>query len=142
MRMKTKYHNEIEVNKEDILHFEKGIPGFLEEKEFIILPITEDQTFSVMQSISSEYLAFLVVSPFHFFPEYDFQLEDLVIEELGLQTEKEVQVYSILTTEDPFENTTVNLQAPVIINTTNQKAKQVILNDGQYKTKHPIFQKG
>jgi flagellar assembly factor FliW len=142
MRIKTKYHNEIEVNEEDIIHFEKGIPGFSEEKEFIILPLSQDQTFSVMQSILTEYLAFLVVSPFHFFPEYDFQLEDLVVEELGLQSEKEVQLYTILTANDPFENTTANLQAPVIINTTNQKAKQVILNDRQYKTKHPIFQKG
>jgi flagellar assembly factor FliW len=142
MRIKTKYHNEMEINKDEILHFEKGIPGFLEEKEFIILPLSEDQTFSVMQSISTEYLAFLIASPFHFFPDYDFQLEDLAVEELSLKSEKEVQVFSILTAEDPFENTTANLQAPVIINTTNQKAKQVILNDGQYKIKHPIFQKG
>jgi flagellar assembly factor FliW len=142
MQIKTKYHNEIKVNKDDIIHFEKGIPGFLEEKEFIILPLSEDQTFSVMQSISTEYLAFLVASPFHFFPEYDFQLEDLVVEELGLRSEEEITIFSILTTEELFENTTANLQAPVIINTTNQKAKQVILNDGQYKTKHPIFQKG
>jgi flagellar assembly factor FliW len=142
MLIKTKYHNEIEVNKEDIIHFEKGIPGFIDEKEFIILPISEDQAFSVMQSISTEYLAFLVVNPFHFFPEYDFQIEDLVVEELGFQSKKEVQVFSILTAVEPFENTTANLQAPVVINTTNQKAKQVILNDGQYKTKHPIFQKG
>jgi flagellar assembly factor FliW len=142
MLIKTKYHNEIEINNDDIIHFEKGIPGFSEEKEFIILPLSEDQTFSVMQSILSEYLAFLVVSPFHFFPEYDFQLEDLVVEELGLRSEKEITIFSILTTEEPFENTTANLQAPVIINTTNQKAKQVILNEGQYKTKHPIFQRG
>jgi flagellar assembly factor FliW len=142
MQIKTKYHDEIKVNEDDIIHFEKGIPGFSEEKEFIILPLSEDQAFSVMQSISTEYLAFLVVSPFHFFSEYDFQLEDLAVEELSLKSEKEVQVFSILTAEDPFENTTANLQAPIIINTTNQKAKQIILNDGQYKTKHPIFQKG
>lgn len=142
MLIKTKYHNEIEINKADIIHFEKGIPGFSEKKEYINIPLSEDQAFLVMQSISTEYLAFLIVNPFQFFPEYDFQLEDLVVEELGLQSEKEIQVFSILTAEDPFENTTANLQAPIIINTTNQKAKQVILNDGQYKTKHPIFQKG
>lgn len=142
MPIKTKYHSEIEIIKEDILHFEKGIPGFSEEKEFIILPLSEEQAFSVLQSVSTEYLAFLIVSPFHFFPEYDFQLEDSVVEELGLKSEKEVQVYSILTVEDPFDKTTANLQAPVIINENNHKAKQVILNDGDYKTKHLIFQKG
>lgn len=142
MPIKTKYHGEIELNKEDIIYFEKGIPGFFEEKEFIILPLSEDKIFSVMQSVTTDYLAFLVVSPFHFFSDYDFQLEDTVVEELGLQSEKDVQVFSILTAEEPFDKTTANLQAPVIINTINQKAKQVILNYGQYKTKHPIFQKG
>ena len=28
MNIKTKYHGEISINDEEILHFEKGIPGF------------------------------------------------------------------------------------------------------------------
>jgi flagellar assembly factor FliW len=142
MLIKTKYHGEIEIKKEDILTFEKGIPGFLEEKEFIVLPLSEDQSISIMQSVSTEYLTFVIVNPFNYFQDYDFKLEDPVVEEIELKSEKEVQVYSILTVEDPFEKTTANLQAPIIINTTNQKAKQVILNNGNYKTKHSIFRKG
>jgi flagellar assembly factor FliW len=142
MLIKTKYHGKIEIEKEDILTFEKGLPGFFEEKEFIVLPLSEDQSFSIMQSVSTEYLAFVIANPFHYFQEYDFQLEDPVVEELELNSEKEVQVYSFLTVEDPFDKTTANLQAPVIINTTNHKAKQVILNNGHYKTKHLIVQKG
>jgi flagellar assembly factor FliW len=140
--IQTKYHGEIEMNKEDVFHFEKGIPGFLDEKEFIILPLSDDGSFSVMQSVATPYVAFVVASPFQFFQEYDFQLEDSIVEELDLKSEKEVMVYSILTVADPFEKTTANLQAPVIINTMNRKAKQVILNNGNYKTKHSIFQKG
>ncbi|MDP4085197.1 MAG: flagellar assembly protein FliW [Bacillota bacterium] len=142
MPIKTKYHDEIEVNKDEILHFEKGVPGFLDEKEFVILPLSEDQTFSVMQSVTTPYVAFVVVSPFSYYPNYEFQLEDTVIEELSLKSEKDVLVYTILSVQDPFENTTVNLQAPIIINNSNHKAKQVILNDGNYKIKHPLFQKG
>jgi flagellar assembly factor FliW len=142
MLIKTKYHGKIVIKKEDILTFEKGLPGFLEETEYIILSLSEDQSFSIMQSVSTENLAFVIVNPFHYLQEYDFQLEDSVIEELELKSEKEVQVFSILTVEDPFDKTTANLQAPVIINTTNLKAKQIILNNGNYKTKHSIFQKG
>ena len=142
MPINTKYHGEVEFNNEDIIRFDKGIPGFNDESEFIILPISEDEIFSVMQSVSTDYLAFLIASPFHFFPDYDFQLEDTIVEELELESEKDVLVFSILTAGDPFEKTTANLLAPVIINTKNQKAKQVILNYGQYKTKHPIFQRG
>ncbi|XJZ26950.1 flagellar assembly protein FliW [Bacillota bacterium Lsc_1132] len=140
--IQTKYHGEIEIDNEDILFFEKGIPGFLDEKEFVILPLSEDGTFSVLQSIASPQLAFLVANPFIFFKEYDFKLEDPVVEELELKTEKEVVVYVILTVADPFEKTTANLQAPIVINIANRKAKQVILNNCSYNTKHPIFQKG
>jgi flagellar assembly factor FliW len=140
--IQTKYHGEIEINKEEILLFEKGIPGFLEDKEFIILPLSDDGVFSVMQSVVTPYVAFVVANPFQFFQGYDFQVEDSVVEELGLESEKEVVVFSILTVTDPFEKTTANLQAPIVINSSNQKAKQVILNNENYKTKHPIFQKG
>jgi flagellar assembly factor FliW len=140
--IKTKYHGELEINKEDILHFEKGMPGFLDEKEFVILPLSDDQTFSIMQSVNTPYVSFLISNPFNFFKEYEFKLEDTVLEELEIKVEGDILVFSILSVGDPFEKTTANLQAPVIINSSNHQAKQVILNDQRYKTKHSIFQKG
>src|SRR4051812_27185017 len=110
---KTKYHGEIEIKDEEILHFEKGIPGFLDEKEFVILPLADDQSFSVMQSVNKPNLGFVVVSPFLYFQDYEFELEDSVVEELGIKSADEVLVYSLLTVKDPFEKTTANLQGPV-----------------------------
>lgn len=141
MRLTTKYHNEVEVKESEILHFEKGIPGFPDEKKFVVLPLNEDGSFSVMQSVETAGLALVIVDPFDFFKDYDFKLEDSVIEELGVESEKDVLVYSILTVEEPFEKTTANLQAPVVINKTNNKAKQVILVEEGYKTKHSLFEK-
>ncbi|WP_210367199.1 flagellar assembly protein FliW [Bacillus sp. REN3] len=141
MNIATKYHGEIDINPAEILTFEKGIPGFAEEKKFVLLPLSEDDFFYVLQSLATEGLAFIVTNPFHFFTAYDFKLEDSVVEELSLESEKDVLVYSILTVQDPFEKTTANLQAPIIINSKNNKAKQVILHDDNYNTKHPIFEK-
>lgn len=141
MKLNTRYHNEVEIKEEEILHFEKGIPGFPDETKFAILPLNEDGSFSVMQSVETAELAFVIASPFAFFSDYDFKLEDSVVEELELKSENDVTVYSILTVEDPFEKTTANLQAPVIINKANNKAKQVILVDEKYKTKHNLFGK-
>ncbi|MBT2661799.1 flagellar assembly protein FliW [Bacillus sp. ISL-45] len=141
MRLNTKYHNEVKIKEEEILLFEKGIPGFPEETKFVVLPLNEDGSFSVMQSVTTSGLAFIIASPFGFFPNYDFKLEDSVVEELELKSENDVVVYSILTVEDPFDKTTANLQAPVIINKANNKAKQVILIEEGYKTKHNLFGK-
>jgi flagellar assembly factor FliW len=139
MKINTKYHGEIDINQKEVLFFEKGIPGFQDEKQFIILPLSDDQTFSVLQSLESEYLAFVIANPFLFKKEYDFEIEDSVVEDLEIQSNNDVQVYTILTVQDTFEKTTANLQAPIIINIKNNKAKQVILNKGDYQTKHPIF---
>jgi flagellar assembly factor FliW len=141
MKIDTKYHGSVEIKTDEVLSFEKGIPGFLYETEFIVLPLSDDEIFYVMQSVSTPELAFVISSPFNFFKEYDIKLEDQVVEELGLESEKDVVVYSILTIQDPFNNTTANLQAPVIINSKNRKAKQVILHNAESGTKHPIFEK-
>jgi flagellar assembly factor FliW len=141
MKIETKYHGSLEVNLEEVLSFDKGIPGFLDEKNFIVLPLSDDDIFYVLQSISTPELAFVISSPFNFFKDYDFNLEEQLAEDLDLESENEVVVHTILTVQDPFQNTTANLQAPIIINSRNRKAKQVILHNEDYRTKHPIFEK-
>lgn len=141
MKIGTKYHGDVEIKNNEVLAFDKGIPGFLDEKQFVLLPLSEDNIFYVMQSVATPALAFILSNPFNFFKHYDFKLEDTVVDQLGIGSEQDVQVYSILTVHDPFEKTTANLQAPIIINVTNYKAKQVILHEEQYSTKHPIFDK-
>ena len=63
MKLSTKYHNEVEVTETEVLQFEKGIPGFPDEKKFVILPLNEDGSFSVMQSVETPGLAFVIANP-------------------------------------------------------------------------------
>ncbi|MBB2481640.1 flagellar assembly protein FliW [Bacillus sp. APMAM] len=140
MKKQTKYHGECEITVEDVWKFDNGIPGFLDEKEFIILPLQEMEDFSILQSIKSPEIAFIIMSPFTFFRDYAFKLDEQTLDQLALQDEKDVRVMVILTVKDPFDKSTANLQAPVIFNTANKKAKQVILNNTNYKTRHPLFE--
>lgn len=139
MNIQTKYHGELTIEETDIIQFENGIPGFLHEQEFIILPLTEDGIYSVMQSVRTSQLAFVITNPFIFYKDYDFTLEDVIVKQLDIEAITDVKVFNILTLQEPFEKPTVNLQAPIIINTKNNQAKQVILNNESYKTKHPLF---
>lgn len=141
MKIKTKYHGEITIDERQIIHFENGLPGFLEEKQFVILPLTDNQIYLILQSIQTPEIAFVITNPFFFYKDYEFKLEDGVVEQLGIKEPGDVQVLNILTIHDPFEKTTINLQAPIIINTKNNRAKQVILNYDHYTTREPLFQK-
>ncbi|WP_453993451.1 flagellar assembly protein FliW [Bacillus nitroreducens] len=141
MKIDTKYHGELQIDENEIITFANGIPGFLEEKEFVILPFGEETGISIMQAVENSQLAFVVTDPFFFFKDYDFTIDDQVVEQLQLESEEDVTVYVILTVLDPFEKTTANLQAPVVINHTKQIGKQVILTNTNYQTKHSLFEK-
>ncbi|AXI31956.1 flagellar assembly protein FliW [Priestia aryabhattai] len=140
MKISTSYHGDIEIDNQQTLTFNQGIPGFLEETEFVILPLPEAEAFQVLQSIQTKELAFIITDPFQFFLDYDFQLEPQEIEKLQLQQAEDAAVYVLLTMSDSVEKITANLQAPVIINTKQQLAKQVILMNTAYETKHRLFE--
>jgi len=139
MKIRTKYHGEMTINEEDILHFEKGIPGFPNEMKFVLIPLTDDGLFQVLQSTVNEDIAFITTDPFFFKRDYDFIVDDAIVESLGIQQEKDVKVVVIITPQEPFNQSTANLQAPVVMNKNNNKARQVILNNTNYLTKHPLF---
>ncbi|WP_394532478.1 flagellar assembly protein FliW [Priestia aryabhattai] len=140
MKISTSYHGDIEIDNQPTLTFNQGIPGFLEETEFVILPLPEAEAFQVLQSTQTKELAFIITDPFQFFLDYDFQLEPQEIEKLQLQQAEDAAVYVLLTMSDSVEKITANLQAPVIINTKQQLAKQVILMNTAYETKHRLFE--
>lgn len=139
MNIQTKYHGEVDISEDSILIFEQGIPGFPDEKRFTLLPLPDQTTISVMQSVETAGLAFVVADPYSFFNPYDFKLDENTVELLDIKGAEDVSALVILTVQDPFEESTANLQAPIVMNVKNNKAKQVILSDSNYKTKHPLF---
>ena len=139
MKINTRFHGEKEITDKEIINFPKGIPAFEEERQFVILPIDEQEHVFILQSVTNENLGFVIANPFVFFKEYEFDLEEPITSFLELESEKEVLLFTILTVQDPFPNSTANLQAPIVLNMKNNKAQQIILNLPHYKTKHSIF---
>ncbi|WP_349408635.1 flagellar assembly protein FliW [Pseudalkalibacillus sp. SCS-8] len=140
MKIQTRYFGEVQISEDEIVKFKQGLPGFNIEKEFVILPFSEEETpYHILQSVSTPSLAFVLGNPFVFFPDYEFELSESVTELLEIQSEKEVAVYIILTINEPFEKTTANLKAPVVINLNKGIGKQVVLNKEEYETKHFIM---
>jgi len=139
MNIQTKYNGEITVHKQDILYFEKGLPGFPNETQFVLIPLSDDRLFQVLQSTVNEEIGFITTDPFFFKPDYDFEVDDAIVKSLEIEHEKDVTVAVILTPQEPFNQSTANLQAPIVINKTNNKARQVILSNTNYLTKYPLF---
>lgn len=140
MVIETKYHGTADIDEAEKLTFEQGIPGFLEAKSFTLLPLEEDSSFFILQSVQSPSTAFVVTSPFFFFKDYEFEIDEASKEALSIESEKDVEVYVILTVTDPFNASTANLQGPVIINRKQKTGKQLILSGTDYTTKHRLWE--
>lgn len=138
--IQTKYLGEIEITDDKIVFFESGIPGFEDEKKFVLLDIDENIIFQILQSVETKNLAFFVVNPYLLFEDYSIKLNDSIIETLEINEEEDVAVLSIMTLKEPFTKSTVNLKAPLIINLKNNRGKQYILNDDTYSMRVAIPQ--
>ncbi|MGM7702915.1 flagellar assembly protein FliW [Pseudalkalibacillus sp. Hm43] len=141
MLIETRYFGEVEVEGNEVITFEQGLPGFVDEKKFVIIPFADEETpLSILQSTGTPSLAFVIANPFMFYKDYEFTIPEGVLGQLKIKDEKEVAVFVILTVEDPFENTTANLKAPIVLKVEERVGKQVVLNDDNYHTKHKLIQ--
>lgn len=139
-KVETVRFGEIEVDEDKILHFEHGIPAFEDEHEFVIIPLEDKSPYMFMQSLQTPELAFLVTIPFLFFHDYEFNLDDAIVEQLSVKEHDDLQIYVIITIPlNNMKKMTVNLLAPIVVNKNNLKARQVVLDRSSYKTKHRLF---
>lgn len=139
--IKTKFHDTVEVDLSKAWHFPKGLPGFEDEEEFVLLPIGDNLEFQVLQSTKEAGVAFVVANPYKLVEGYDFKIDDPTVDLLEVNEPEELIVLGIVFIKEPFEDSTINLQAPLLLNTNNWKAKQMVLNDKRYLIKHPIDEK-
>ena len=139
-RVNTVRFGDIEVDESKVVHFPQGIPAFEEEHEFLIIPYDETSPYVFLQSLTTPDLAFLMTIPFVFFPDYEFEIDDDSLSKLGIREQEELLIYVLLSLPGgKVEKMTANLMAPVIINTTNMQARQVVLDKSRYNTKHRLF---
>ncbi|MFD1038881.1 flagellar assembly protein FliW [Virgibacillus byunsanensis] len=138
MNIETKYLGEVEIDTSKCITFPNGLPGFVEETKFVLLDLPGNPLFQVLQSTQTSNTAFIVTNPYHFYQAYSFELDDAIIETLNLNDQKDVVVLAIITLRKPFDQSTINLKAPVIINANNGTGKQFILNTDDYPSKASI----
>lgn len=138
MNIQTKFHGALTIEQDQTWNFPKGMPGFEVENQFALLPIEDNDVFQVLQSTKTPDVAFIIVNPYTIVEDYSFKVDEPTINLLDIKSEEDVFVLGVLSVKEPFETSTINLQAPLIFNATTRKAKQMILNDTTFSMRHPI----
>jgi flagellar assembly factor FliW len=124
----------LSIAREDILRMPEGMLGFAGERRFVLLPAAPDGVFW-LQSVDDGSLIFLLVDPFPFFPDYEANVPEMP----ESVAPGDVAVMSIVTLpRKPGEECTCNLQAPLVVHLPTREARQVILEDPRFHTRHPV----
>ncbi|WP_226678957.1 flagellar assembly protein FliW [Mesobacillus jeotgali] len=138
MKVKTRYNGEVVIEKEKIIEFPSGIPGFPDNKKYFIVDMGDSSPFSILQSVDAEELGFVIVDPFAFYQDYEFELPDYLTGLLKIDEDNNILIYSIVTLGESLKKSTINLQSPIIINSKKKIGKQLIMNTDKYHTKHSL----
>ena len=142
MVIKTKAFGEIDVSEKQKIYFKDGLLGFEEIHNFFLLDTEEESPFYWFQALEEPEIAFVIIDPRFIEPEYKLNIDKKELEEIDVNNEEDLLIFSIVTIYEKPEDITVNLLGPIIINRQNLKAKQVINQNETYLIKHPLIKKG
>lgn len=141
MNIITKLFGEVEVDVKKVIHFENGIIGFEDCKEFMLIHDVEKAggNISWLQSIDEPALALPVMDPLLLLPDYNPVVEDELLKSIGELKDEDLLVLVTLTVPQDLTKMTANLKAPMVINASTVKGCQVIVENAQYLVKYPIY---
>ncbi len=139
-KVKTTRFGEIEIAEDDCLTLPAGIIGFPELKKYALLDHDQESPFKWLQSLEDGGIAFVLVNPLLFKPDYLVEVNEAEIADLDIQSEEDAIVSVIVTMPGDPQKMTANLKAPVIFNLKNRKGRQVILSNSEYTTRHSVME--
>lgn len=136
----SSHFGDIEVKEEQIIDFYEGILGFEEVHKFALLDTEDPESpFKWIQCVDRPELAFALINPFAVKKDYDFEIRDEIADTLHIEDASHVLVFSIVVVPEDSAKISMNLKAPIILNTRNKKAVQVVLDTDKYTVRHYIL---
>lgn len=143
MKANTRLFGEIDIEDEKIITLEGGMIGFpfLQKFTLIFDEENEKKTSSIMwlQSMDEQEVAFPVVHPNEIKPDYNPTVNDEMLAPLGALNDENTYVLVTVTATADVKKATVNLKAPIVINTVTRKGCQIIVED-DYPVKFNLYQ--
>jgi flagellar assembly factor FliW len=137
----TDIFKDLVYEKEDVIQFPAGIPGFENSKEFVIVSLPEYIPFEWLVATDESGLRFAIINPMIFQPDYSPNIIKEQLEDLAIEKPEDILLFAIVTIRENPEESTANLIGPVIINKTKRIGKQIIIEDDKYTTKESILEK-
>lgn len=122
-----------------VITFAGGLPGFPTARRFALVPVGGEPDSGLFRLVClDEELEFVAAAPPVFFPDYQPEIDDEVVERLALTDAADAVTLVLVTLADPLEHSTANLRAPVVVNIRTREAAQVVLRSAEQPMRRPL----
>ena len=124
--------------KDTIIHFDEGLIGFSECKDFQLMESDNIAPFRLLQSSQLKEVGFLVLEPSSVMKDYYSRIPVREWESVGLMPGDPHLAFVICVIGATPKDSTGNFQAPLIINYKTMIGRQLILTDEALSVRKPL----
>lgn len=137
MIIQTSRFGQLVVDDNRLITFPEGILGFPHQHEYALIQTGEGGAFYWLQAVHRPELAFVVCDPRLFVADYEVSANPEDLAAIGLDSIESAQVFTIVNKVNGM--LTGNLQGPLVVNVATRQARQWVLSDRRYGTRHPLM---
>jgi flagellar assembly factor FliW len=129
----------VETDELPVLEFATPLPGFPNERRFVLVGVDEAGMLYSLRSVDRPELRFLVAPPAPFFPDYTVDVDDASLAKLGSPDPDELLVLLVINAGERPGDASANLMAPIVVAQRSRRAVQVILGRTGLPVRTPLF---
>ena len=138
--VKTRNFGTINVRSDQIISLQPGLLGFSQYHRYVLIEHHQEAPFLWLQCLDKSDLAFVVIDPRCFLPDFQPPLLSKVMQEMEVEQPEDLKLLAILTIPSGKpQEMTANLMGPVVINLKTRQGRQLILEDTHYSHKHRVL---
>jgi flagellar assembly factor FliW len=139
MKFVTTRFGEIDFKENEVILLPKGILGFSQLTRYVVLERKEFVPFKWLQSIEDPNVAFVIMDPEQFFPNFKLEINEKELEELNYTNSSDLITYVIVTVPQDASLASADLLGPLVINSKKRLAKQAVMPNSPYTIKHYLL---
>lgn len=144
MEINSRIFGKIEIDDDKIITIPNGVLGFEKYTRYAIAFDSEQESkngIMWLQCVDEPELAFPVMDPMFIVKDYKPVVEDEWLAPIGkFESDEELYILSVLTVPSDLTKMTINLKAPIIINTSTRLGCQIIVNNEEYPVRYNVYE--
>ncbi len=134
---------EREISEDGVIRFPRGLIGFEDKRDFVLIQMADDSPFLLLQSLDDPGLGLLVADPYPFLADYEVKLDEVEERLLAAKQPKDLAVVVTVTIpKDEPKKSTLNLTGPIVMNTKARVGLQVPQVDVTYPPRLRLVDSG